>query len=64
MGYSTLFLCETNAKVWLHSHHWDLFYLFILCLDSSFFFLSGGRREVVAGGSLLISNLTEEDAGL
>ncbi|XP_030232123.1 neogenin 1a isoform X3 [Gadus morhua] len=25
---------------------------------------SGGRREVVAGGSLLISNLTEEDAGL
>uniref|UniRef100_A0A8C5BIS3 Neogenin n=1 Tax=Gadus morhua TaxID=8049 RepID=A0A8C5BIS3_GADMO len=24
----------------------------------------GGRREVVAGGSLLISNLTEEDAGL
>uniref|UniRef100_A0A8C5CB20 Neogenin 1b n=1 Tax=Gadus morhua TaxID=8049 RepID=A0A8C5CB20_GADMO len=54
----------TNAKVWLHSHHWDLFYLFILCLDSSFFFLSGGRREVVAGGSLLISNLTEEDAGL
>uniref|UniRef100_A0A8C5BKI1 Neogenin n=1 Tax=Gadus morhua TaxID=8049 RepID=A0A8C5BKI1_GADMO len=64
VGYSTLFLCETNAKVWLHSHHWDLFYLFILCLDSSFFFLSGGRREVVAGGSLLISNLTEEDAGL